>query len=489
MHSDFTNVAVVGIDAIRSLRIDRGTIASVERDESPTFTTPDNKTLTDLPPRTVVKVVLRPAEGSNINVELWLPDENKWNGRLLGLGNGGAAGRINPGGLAGAAAGGWAAVTTDMGTAPNADSGIGNHEVWKDFGFRATHLMTVIAKQVIAAFYGRGPERSYFSGGSTGGQQAMSLAQRYPDDYDGIVAHIAAHCRTPLHAYFLWNEQILQKCPFSEDQMKRVIAAGNEYMAAREVPAVAGKFVSDPRCTPADIEAVVALAMANDPSLTPDHADALRKLFDGPHHAITGERIFDGVPIGSSWHDARGNPYLFKWVFGAEKNLLDINFGDDIDTYTAALGPYLNAENPDLSAFAARGGKLLMLMGSADACVPYHTSIDYYEQAADRLGGLETVQSFFKLYIIPGRGHGGGPGLTQLPDMMEAVRAWREDGAAPDAITARRVTDGVTELEMPIYPYPQKTGWDAAAAKYVPIDGPRGDVGRVAERFLPREAE
>jgi len=225
--------------------------------------------------------------------------------------------------------------------------------------------------------------------------------------------------------------------------------------------------------------------MKKDSTLTQNHAAALRKLFDGPHHAVTGERIFDGIPIGSSWHDARGNLYLFNWVFGKEKNLLEINFADDIDTYTAALGPYLNAENPDLSAFARRGGKLLMIMGSADACVPYHTSIDYYEQVCDRMGGLEKVQEFFKLYTIPGLGHGGGPGLTQLPDMLEIVRAWREGSAAPDAIIARREAGGATEVEMPVYPYPKKTGWDAATRKFIPIEGRRGGVGRVADRFLP----
>jgi len=144
---------------LRELKIDDATITTVERDATAT--------------RTVVKLVLRPAKGSNINVEVWLPDAEKWNARFLGLGNGGAAGKINPGGLAAASAGGYAVATTDMGTAPNPDSGVGNPEVWKDFGFRATHLMTVAAKQIALAHYGKEPEFSYFSGGSTGGQQAL----------------------------------------------------------------------------------------------------------------------------------------------------------------------------------------------------------------------------------------------------------------------------------------------------------------------------
>jgi feruloyl esterase len=481
--------AVYGEDRLaplRALKIETATVTQLVRDDSPAL---PGKPTANLPARTVLKLVLKPAPGSNINVEMWLPDVEKWNGRFVALGNGGSAGHINSGALAGHLAGGYAVATTDMGTAPNADSGIGNHEVWKDFGFRATHLMTVAAKQAIQAYYGKAPELSYFSGGSTGGQQALQEAQRYPEDYDGIAAGVPAHCRTPLHAYFLWNDQILKKCPFTKSQEENVIAAGNEYMASRETPPVAGKFISDPRCNAADIARVVELALQKDATLTPAHAEALRKLFDGPRHAVTGERIFNGIPFGSALDQAHGHLYLFRWVFGAEKNLAEINFGADIDTYTAALAPYLNAENADLSAFEKRGGKLIMTLGTADSVVPYHASLDYYERVIAQLGGLEKVQSFFKFYLVPGLSHGGGPGINQPPNLLEAVKNWREKGIAPDGLTGRRVVDGRTELEMPLFPYPAKTGWDAAAGKFQRVDGPRGGVERVAERFRPPASE
>jgi feruloyl esterase len=456
---------------LRELKLDAATITQVERDPSGT--------------RTIVKAVLNPAKGSTINVEIWLPDAAKWNARFLGLGNGGAAGKINPASLAGPSGSGYAVATTDMGTAPDADSGVGHPEVWKDFGYRATHLMTVVGKQVVRAWYGRDPELSYFSGGSTGGQQGLQEAQRYPEDYDGIAAAVAAHCRTPLHAYFLWNDQILKKCPFTKEQDASVIAAANEYLAAREIPAVAGKFVSDPRATAQDIAAVIALARKKDATLTDAHAAALRQLFDGPRHAVTGERIFNGIPLGGSLEPAHGNLYLFKWVFGAEKPLDEINFGGDIDTYTAALAPVLNAENPDLRAFAARGGRLIMTLGSADSVVPYPASIDYYERVIARCGGLEKVQSFFRFYLVPGLAHGGGPGINQAPNLLEAVRAWREKGTAPAALTGRHVENKKTLWEMTIYPYPLKTGWNAATASFEPVPGPRGGVDPIAARFLP----
>jgi feruloyl esterase len=473
--------------ALRGVKIDAGTITLVERDASPTLPGADARAPRNVPPRTIVKIVLQPAKGSNINVEIWLPDADKWNARLVGLGNGGSAGRISAGTLAGPMAAGYAAATTDMGTAPNADSGVGNPEVWRDFGYRATHLMTVAAKQVVAAYYGKAPEYSYFSGGSTGGQQALQEAQRYPEDYDGITAGVPAHCRTPLHAYFLWNDQILKKCAFTKSQYDNIIAAGNEYMAAREIPAIAGKFVSDPRCTSKDIEAVVALALKKDPTLTPEHGEALRKLFDGPRHAVTGERIFNGIPIGSSFEAAHGHLYLFKWVFGADKKMEEINFGADIDTYTAALAPYLNAENADLSAFEKRGGKLIITSGTADSVVPYHATLDYYERVIEHFGSLDKTKSFCLLYLIPGMAHGGGPGV-QPPGLLDYVRTWREKGTAPGALTGRRVVDGKTELEMPIHPYPTRTGWDASTSSFKPVDGPRGGVERVAERFRPPAA-
>ena len=463
------------LDKLRALKIEHAAHVDVQRDTTGT--------------RTVVKLLLQPAKGSNINVEVWLPDAAKWNGRFLGLGNGGAAGKINSGSLAASSAAGYAVVTTDMGTAPNADSGIGNREVWKDFGYRATHLMTVVGKQFVEAHYGKAPEFSYFSGGSTGGQQALQEAQRYPEDYDGITAAVPAHCRTPLHAYFLWNDQILKKCPFTPEQEANVIAAANEFMAPREIPLAAGNFVSDPRCTTQDIEVVIALARKRDASLTDEHAAALEKLFDGPRHAVTGERLFNGIPLGASLSASHGHLYLFNWVFGKDKKLEDINFAADLDTYTAELAPYLNVENADLSAFEKRGGKLIATTGAADSVVPPQATIDYYERVVEHFGGLAKVRSFFRLYLVPGMAHGGGPGVNQAPNLLDAVRAWREQGVAPGALTGRHVVNGKAEWEMPLQPYPQKTGWNATTASFESVDGQRAGVERVAERFRPAAKE
>lgn len=484
-----TSEDAAGLTAVKALQIaSGGKVTFAEFITAPNFSPSQQQTFEKLPPRAVIRIELHPAPRSNIRVELWLPEVKTWNARFIGTGNGGAAGGIPYGSLAWMLQKGYAVATTDMGTAPNADSGVGNPEVWKDFGYRATHCMTIVAKQVIQAYYGKLPVFSYFTGSSTGGQQALQEAQRYPDDYDGILAGVPAHCRTPLHAYFLWNEQIFQRCPFTPEQEQSVINAALAYLAPRELPQTAGKIVSDPRCPPEDIEAVISLARKNDPTLTDQHAQALRQLFDGPRHAETGERIFNGIPLGSRFDSAKGHLYLFKWVFGADKNPLTLNFGKDIDAYTQALGPYLNAENPDLSAFEARGGKLLMFSGSADSCVPYHATLDYYERVVDRFGSLARVQTFFRYYIIPGMGHslGSGAGITRQPDLLTLLENWRENGIAPGRLPVSRVVNNVTEYTMTIAPYPQQPAQTDAAA---PTDGARGGVQRVSDRFRPAPQE
>ncbi len=487
-------IAAVGeddgsLEALRKLSLENGGVVESVEFTRESVMKRGQREFKDLSPRTMVKIRFKPEEGSNINVEVWLPERERWNRRFIGLGNGGAAGGIDPNGFSGLVRGGYAAANTDMGTSPNANSGVGNPAVWKDFGYRATHLMTVAAKRVIETYYGQAPELSYFHGNSTGGQQALQEAQRYPEDYDGIVATVPAHCRTPLHAYFLWNWQILRKCPFSPEQEQSVITAANEHMAGREPPQMAGKAISDPRVAEADIEAVIALARQKDASLTDQHAQALRKIFAGPRHAVTGEVIFGGVPLGSSFRAATGHLYLFNWVFG-NKKYEDINFGDDIDTYTAKLGPYLNAENPDLRAFAKRGGKLLILSASADSIVPYHATLDYYERMVDVFGSPEAVRAFCRFYIVPGRDHGARwTGVNVLPSQSEMMINWRENGIAPEGFAGKRFDNGVMTWQVPILPYPAQSVYDAKGRTFSAVDGPRGGVIRVAERFSPPAKE
>jgi feruloyl esterase len=453
-------IDVARVEALKEVAIEHGIIVSVEHQDSPVIKLPDGKERDRIPPRTIVKLELSPAPHSLIRVEIWLPDSANWNGNFLGLGNGGAAGRIGPVACLGGLIQGYATATTDMGTSLGgkkkpAESGIDNPDVWRDFGFRATHLMSVTGKLFAEKFYGRPPALAFFNGSSTGGQQALSLAQRYPADYDGILAGIPAHCRTPLHAYFVWNEQILSKCPFTKEQQKMVVAAALEHFGARETtPGAAGKIVTDPRWTPADIEAVVALAMKTDSTLTTVHGDALRNLFGGPHTG-TGERIFNGIPPGAMLDDAHGGGlyYLFRWVFGAGFDPLKFDFDKDMDVYTATLAPLLNAENDDLTAFKKRGGKLLMFSGSADAIVPWHATAEYYDRVSARFG-VDQTRDFFAYYLLPGWQHGRSPVISRItPDFFRTLVNWREKGEAPGVFHCLQIVDGKTELDASVEPY------------------------------------
>ncbi|HEX2862800.1 MAG TPA: tannase/feruloyl esterase family alpha/beta hydrolase, partial [Lacunisphaera sp.] len=188
-------------------------------------------TLEELPAFCRIAATLRTTPESHIRIEVWLPREN-WNGRLLGTGNGGSAGRILYNYLAMGVKRGFATVNTDLGTSPNVEGLAHSPERWRDFGYRATHEMTVVARQWATAFYGRSPQRAYFVGGSTGGQQALMAAQRFPEDYDGILAHKPANNRTLLHHNHLWNWRALNETPDSRLTAEQIAWVNRAVVAA-----------------------------------------------------------------------------------------------------------------------------------------------------------------------------------------------------------------------------------------------------------------
>ena len=447
------------------------------------YENPDGKAVENLPPLTFVELELSPAPGSHIRVEIALPEPGAWNGRLVGCGNGGGAGGLPTADIAAYARQGYAAATTDLGTSPSPrHAGIGNPEVWRDYGHRATHLMAVAAEGMVRDVYGRAPDFRYFVGGSTGGQQALSLAQRHPTDFDGILAAVPAHCRAPLHAYFLWNYQATHRPDgsplFTKDQEDSYCATVLDLLSTRETfPHAKGRFLAEPRWDAALRAEALRRAASRDPSLTAEHLDSLRRLQDGPVHARTGERIFDGLPPATAFEPACANLYLLNWIFGADADLMRIDFDRDIDRYFAALSPDLNAEDTNLDAFRAHGGKLLMYSGTADSCVPYTATLDYYARVAERLGGdFDALQDFFLFYLLPGRKHHGGPGVQGIQNDFRLLVDWREKGIRPQATGYACTTP---TFQVPLYPYPLTTAPDGSPAPF-----PRGGVARVAARFL-----
>jgi len=419
------------------------------------YTNPDGNPVEAPAGTFVVDLALSPAPGSEVRVEVALPPPARWDGRLVGIGNGGGGGWLPSKELGVHLRHGRATTTTDLGTKRDAArAGAGNPEVWKDFGHRATHLAMVAGRALSTSFYGRAPRFAYFLGGSTGGQQGMMLAQRHPEDCDGILAAVPAHARTALHAYFLWNWRTLHhrdgSLLFTGSQERAWHEAALEAFGPGErLERARGRFASDPRWTPALVEEALRGAAARDPSLTRAHLDALRRLCDGPRHAVTGRRIHGGLPPGGPFSPAMGNLWIFDWVFGAGFDPWRFDFGEDFDRYEAALAPDLDAESVDLDAFRALGGKLFLYSGTSDSCVPWHATAAWYGRLVARYG-LETARGFCRYHLLPGREHMGGPGVQTIRDEFGLLVRWREKGAVPAP-----VGHGMTPpaFDLPLEPF------------------------------------
>ncbi|MBY9078337.1 tannase/feruloyl esterase family alpha/beta hydrolase [Paenibacillus sp. HN-1] len=442
--------------------------------------------LEHLPDYCRVCVGINPEGESNILIEVWLPIA-EWNGNFLGTGNGGYAGVIDRFSLSNGLRRGYATANTDMGSAPDPDELIGKPERWIDFGYRATHLMTVIAKQIILAFYGQAPKYSYFTGGSTGGQQGLMEAQRYPEDYDGILVTAPANNRTHLHTAFIWNWLALTQEPdakFDEKQASAVteLILGKHGLQGRCIPG--DKFLAQPDRVTIDTEIFKECELLNAAQIR-----ALEKIYSGPINPVTGERIFESVivpgsescPLGLAAQSdtekfAKEFLYLFRWIFGKDYDFTKFDFNRDIDLVNEKLAPILNANSADLRDFKNTGGKILMLHGMADPIIPYTDSLQYYERVIDAQNGLDRTQSFFRYFLVPGFAHVfGGPGIQDIGigfratpkdkehDALTALSAWVEEGIAPDRLLPVAFKDGSMlngfmldeyEYERPVYAYP-----------------------------------
>jgi feruloyl esterase len=461
--------------------------------------------LQDLPPFCRVAAILRPSVDSEIRVEVWLPRAG-WNGRLLGTGNGGSAGRILPNVLAAGLRRHYAVANTDLGTGPDAELCIGRPERWADFGHRATHEMTLAAKAIVQAYYGSAPRRSYFIGASTGGQQALSEAQRYPGDYDGIIAGSPVINRTHLHAMFVWNWQAVHATAdsaFTPAAVAAVTSAVVSANAGRAGGAPGEGFLNDPRdfhFDPATLQSGGA-DHSGATTLTTAQIAALQRIYAGPVDPHTGARIFVAPPAGSeaSMYLAVEDParppahsYLLRWVLGKDFDFRRFDFAKDLMAVDAALSPLVNATSPELEAFRERGGKLIAYCGTADAITPFGDAIRYYEDVVAAQGGLPRTLDFFRLFLVPGMAHGGnGPGPgdfgQRLPvggefspsdDILTALERWVEQGIAPEQLIATAYVDGEpargVRAQRPVFPYPQFPHYRG------------GDAGK-PESFVARE--
>jgi feruloyl esterase len=441
----------------------------------------------------------KPTSDSDIKLEVWLPVSG-WNGKLEGIGVGGFAGSIDVVQLATTVKAGYAATATDTGHTGSSpfDAGwaIGHPEKIIDYGYRGIHEMTRVAKTVIAAYYSKPPQRSYFAGCSGGGRQGLIEAQRYPEDYDGILAGAPANYFTALAATFAYDTQVLTMDSASfipPAKIPAIAAAVNA--ACDEVDGLHDGILNDPRQCHFDPATIQCKGEDSDKCLTAAQVTALKKLYagtlDSKGHVVypgylpgaeddqggTGgwEQWITGPAPLKSFAASFANGFFSNFVFGkSDWDYKTFKVDADLKAANEKTGQVLNATDPDLKTFKARGGKLILYHGWSDPGITPLNTVDYYESVVRKMGQKD-VDSFVRLYMVPGMKHClGGPGPDsfgaaydlKFDDPQHSVDAsleqWVEKATAPSIIVASKfeVQDPAhAKMTRPLCPYPQ-------AAKY-----------------------
>jgi feruloyl esterase len=437
-----------------------------------------------------VASTLAPSTDSTILAELWLPEMEKWNGRFLGVGNGGFGGAVPMGDMRGAVAQGYATAGDDLGHQLSSlivDGGwvIGHPEKLKDFAYRADHVTAEFAKTLIAAYYGHPQRLSYFRGCSNGGHEALMEAQKYPADYDGIVAGAPANSFTHVSAGFLWNELALNETPQSQIPQSKLAAIQKAALDKCDVlDGVKDGIINDPAICHFDPSALLCKNADGPECLTKPQLTALRKIYGGPIDPKTRKPIYPGFPAGDealphNWDLWIIGPQSYQaqftnQVFGSfllndpHWDFRTVDFARDSMRADEKIGPLLNSNDPNLSAFAARGGKLIIYQGWADAAITPFGTIQYYRDIQRKMGSRE-ARRFVRLFMAPGMMHcSGGPGPNSF-DAVAALDQWRQKDEAPESIPAAKYADSAAALAgaasgeplstRPLCAYPRVAHW------------------------------
>jgi len=447
-----------------------------------------------LPPFCRVRVESHPSSDSDIKIEVWMPLEN-WNGKLQGRGNGGFAGEIDDFTLAIAIREGYATAATDTGHAASGTDArwaLGHPEKVTDFGYRAIHEMTQDAKLVVKQFYGKHPlQHAYFASCSNGGRQALMEAQRFPGDYDGIIAGAPANYWTHLVTSAIW-------------QLQATMQDSASYIPATKLPAIAKAvdaacdardgttdgIIHDPRKCHFDPSAMVCKADDTKECLTSAQAIALKKIYAGPSDA-NGKQIYPGLlpgaedgpggwglwitgsEPGKSLMQAFGTGFFSDMVFEKpDWNFRDANISDIVKAADSKLAKTLNATDPNLSAFKTRGGKLILYHGWNDPAISAVNTVNYYQSVVDVMG-QDGFDSFARVYMVPGMQHcAGGVGPDSFGEngpwpnvndphqsLQLSLEQWVEKGTAPKEMVATKFSgplgSGHAEMTRPLCAYPK----------------------------------
>ena len=401
-----------------------------------------------------------------VNFEVWLPVSG-WNGKFQGVGGGGFAGVISYGAIATALSRGYATASTDTGhSTPGGAWAMGHPELVIDFGYRAIHEMTVKAKAIVAGFYGNAPRLSYFVGCSTGGRQGLMEAQRYPGDYDGIVAGAPANYWSRMPAGNLFMAAATLKDEATRLSPAKLSALNKNAIAACDArDGVSDGLIENPLRCSFDPASLQCSGEETDACLTPAQVGAARKLYAPSVNPRTNEEIFPGFPPGSelTWTALAGGaqPFPIAVDFYRYFVLSDPNWDwktMDFDKHVAAgedkVAKVMDATDPNLRPFKARNGKLILYHGWNDQLISPYNTINYYQSITKAMGAAE-ADDVVRLFMAPGMLHcSGGPGPNSF-DAVTALEQWVEKGVKPSQLVASHSTNGVIDRTRPLCPYPQ----------------------------------
>ena len=446
-----------------------------------------------LPAHCRVAATLTPSADSHIEMELWLPMDG-WNGKFLAVGNGGWAGSISFDAMASGLRRGYATASNDTGhKGGSAAFALGHPEKVIDFGYRAMHEMAMQSKAIIQAFYNRGPRLSYYQGCSTGGRQGMMAAQRFPEDFDAIIAGAPVYNVVHLNVSQVALQVGMLRNPARlVPPEKRTLLANAVVGACDQRDGVKDGIISEPlacKFDPAVLackasDSSTALGAGAPDCLTAAQVENARSAY-APVAAKSGTVVYPGRSPGfeSGWRiptqGAALNPLFAdmpRYVGRQDPNWDPMTFDLETDLALALKnGGFIEAGDPDLATFKARGGKLLLYHGWADPGPAPENTINYYEAVNKTLGGKQ--DDWMRLFLMPGVGHcGGGVGPDQA-DFLRAIERWREAGAAPAQIIATRPAGrggqpsspdvaGAprTPMSRPLCPYPQVTRYNGSGS-------------------------
>jgi feruloyl esterase len=461
--------APIACEALRQTPLAGGTVISAESVPAGAFVPPGGTSataaaaFTTLPAFCRVVARLTPTPDSDIRVEVWLP-QSGWNRKMQGAGNGGLSGSIPYPVLAAAVKAGYATAGTDAGhVGENADFVPGHPEKLVDFAYRAIHEMTVAARTLVAAHYDSRPEKSYFSSCSTGGRQALTEAQRYPEDYDGIAAGDASWDQMRLYAARVALNLYVNREPAAViPPAKYPMIHAAVLNACDALDGVKDGVIEDPPHCTFDYASLTCSGEDRADCLTKPQVESAKAMaspiIDHRSGAVLHPgRYYPGSElgwggVGGPAPSAESHEGMKKIVFTPAWDYHTLRLPDDVERAVKADNGLLYSGDADLTRFFSRGGKLLMYHGWADPLVTPDNSLIMFKRINDAVG--RAAADSLALFMVPGMNHCGGGAGTSVFDKVAAIDQWVESGVKPLSLPASHATGGVTDRTRPLCAYP-----------------------------------